>query len=328
MLIDNEVCSQLLALTQSKKILNIELIQGVWGGYGQLLRITFLEGEVNSVVLKLINTPQPDDHPKGWNTNHSHQRKLNSYCVESYWYQHYADLHDETDCKLPTCLLSEKNEQQQLLVLQDLSQCGFPIVKKTCTLKEAKVCLSWLAQFHILHLQRKPEGLWPTGSYWHLQTRPDELQHLQDLPLKQAANKIDNILSQCPFQTLIHGDAKLANFCFSEDGKKVAAVDFQYVGAGCAMKDVILFISSAVQPEDCPLQAPILVNHYFEALNQAALSANLDGQEIEKAWRPLYTIAWADFQRFVKGWSPDHWKINSYTEALTKQALDKINGSE
>ena len=28
----------------------------------------------------------------------------------------------------------------------------------------------------------------------------------------------------------------------------------------------------------------------------------------------IYALAWADFQRFVKGWSPEHWKINEYTE--------------
>ncbi|EQM44960.1 hypothetical protein D042_4748 [Vibrio parahaemolyticus NIHCB0757] len=48
---------------------------------------------------------------------------------------------------------------------------------------------------------------------------------------------------------------------------------------------------------------------------------NLDPDEVEHEWRPLFAVAWADFQRFVKGWSPDHWKINPYTEALTRRAL-------
>ncbi|MEH6453948.1 MAG: choline kinase, partial [Psychromonas sp.] len=41
-------------------------------------------------------------------------------------------------------------------------------------------------------------------------------------------------------------------------------------------------------------------------------------------WRPLYAIAWADFQRFIKGWSPQHWKITPYTEQLKQQALDSL----
>ena len=321
MLITNRLKNKLLKIINGKKITNIQLVQGAWGGYGQLLRISSTNSQYKSVIVKLINTPQPSTHPKGWNTDLSHRRKLTSYQVESYWYQHYAEMHQQEHCYLPRCIYAGTDEKQQILVLEDLSEKGFPIVKQRCSLIEAKACLTWLAEFHTLHLQRPPEGLWPTGSYWHLATRPDELYHLQDPDLKAAAAHIDKILLECPFQTLIHGDAKLANFCFSENGKHVAAVDFQYVGRGCGMKDVILFISSALQPKDCDQHAPLLVNHYFDALKQACAKRNVDGKQLESVWRPLYCIAWADFQRFVKGWSSNHWKINSYSESLTAQAL-------
>ncbi|PKF60696.1 choline kinase [Psychromonas sp. psych-6C06] len=315
---------KLLQLNKSDEINHLELIQGVWGGYGQLIRVSFSQGVHKSLVIKLINTPQPNRHPKGWNTAISHQRKLNSYQIESYWYQHYANKLQQTDCRVPRCLWIDQSERQQVLVLEDLSVAGFPRVKKHCSLTEAKTCLSWLAQFHVIHLQKKPAGLWPTGSYWHLATRPDELHVLQDKALKKAAISLDQCLAQTPYQTLIHGDAKLANFCFSENGEQVAAVDFQYVGQGCGMKDVILFISSAVIPEHCAQLAPILVDHYFEALQKATVNTEFNGQQLTDAWRPLYAIAWADFQRFVKGWSPNHWKINDYTETLTLQALDSL----
>lgn len=325
MIINKALTEKLLNLTNSNSITNISLIQGVWGGYGQLLRITLAEGIIDSVILKQVNTPKPKQHPKGWNSNQSHQRKLISYNVESYWYQYYGQMHLDQDCYIPRCIFSEKTADQQLLILEDLTTAGFPIVKKSCSLMEAKTCISWLAKFHFLHLQRKPTGLWPTGSYWHLATRPDELSNLQDIPLKIAANKLDKLLSECAFQTLIHGDAKLANFCFSEDGRQVAAVDFQYVGAGCGMKDIILFISSAIAPEDCEEQAPLLVEHYFNDLRALALQANIEADELVSAWRPLYSIAWADFQRFIKGWSPDHWKINAYSESLTQHALGELD---
>ena len=92
-------------------------------------------------------------------------------------------------------------------------------------------------------------GLWECGSYWHLGTRPDELAALEDGPLKTTAPLIDQALRQSQFQTIIHGDAKLANFCFARhhntaNGSTVAAVDFQYVGAGCGIKDVTYFLGS------------------------------------------------------------------------------------
>lgn len=84
MIISEYQKNRLLILTKSKNITDIQLIQGVWGGYGQLLRVKLSGGEIKSLVLKLINMPKPEDHPKGWNTKLSHQRKLFSYQVEAY----------------------------------------------------------------------------------------------------------------------------------------------------------------------------------------------------------------------------------------------------
>ncbi len=155
---------------------------------------------------------------------------------------------------------------------------------------------------------------------------PDELEALEDLPLKLAAKAIDLKLKEAPFQTLVHGDAKLANFCFSPDDSLAAAVDFQYVGKGCAMKDVALFISSAVEPEACAALEQPLLDEYFAALEEALsiYQPDIDAQEVEAAWRPMFEFAWADFQRFVKGWSPSHWKINPYTESVKERALNSL----
>lgn len=85
------------------------------------------------------------------------------------------------------------------------------------------------------------DTLWKQGTYWHLSTRPEELAKMLDSPLKQHASHIDEKLDECSFKTIVHGDAKLANFCFTKSGTKSAAVDFQYVGGGCGMKDVAYF---------------------------------------------------------------------------------------
>ncbi len=317
---------KLITLTNATALSRIEIIQGVWGGYGQLYRAHFVDGEVNSVVVKQISLPQPSEHPKGWNTQRSHQRKLASYQVELNWYQYYAK-HCPPLCPVAEVLAVEQSDTDILLVLSDLTQQGFPVVKQSATLEEVKVCIRWLARFHAKHLGVQADELWKTGAYWHLETRPDEFAAMPDSPLKQAASQLNQRLLQCKYQTLVHGDAKLANFCFSTDGSRVAAVDFQYVGQGCGMKDLILFISSCIPPEQCQKLEQQLIDYYFAQLSEAlnSVQPQINPALIEKEWRPLYAIAWADFQRFVTGWSPKHWKINPYTEQLTERALQQIN---
>ncbi|MDH3998677.1 MAG: ecdysteroid 22-kinase family protein, partial [Desulfuromonadales bacterium] len=268
------------------------------------------------------------DHPRGWNTDLSHQRKLRSYQVEQAWYQSYSQRCDEF-CYVPQCLAVETLGDEVVILLEDLDASGFSQRRDSVSADELAACLHWLANFHATFMGVEPQGLWPQGTYWHLETRPDELEALDDLPLKQAAAAIDETLRQCRYQTLVHGDAKLANFCFSPDGKRVAAVDFQYVGGGCGMKDVAYFIGSCLSESECERQQERLLDCYFAALSEALQrsGSKVDAKALEAEWRKLFPIAWADFHRFLKGWSPDHWKLNDYSERLTRRVVDGLSES-
>ena len=216
------------------------------------------------------------------------------------------------------------------MVLEDLDASGFPVRKSSVFIIEMQVCLKWLANFHAIFMGRGPAGLWPVGTYWHLDTRPDELDVMEDVGLKQAATRIDQILRLSPYQTFVHGDAKLANFCFSPDGQQVAAVDFQYVGGGCGMKDVAYFIGSCLHEEDCERYEEELLDWYFACLKEALVKrkSTIDPAGIEENWRTLFPVAWADFHRFLKGWSPNHWKINGYSERITRDVVARLNSGD
>ena len=244
--------------------------------------------------------------------------------MERRWYQEYAGLADDF-CRVPYSYQAVEEGNELLLIMEDLNACGFHIRLNPdeVSLEHAKSCLSWLAHFHGRFMEVAPRGLWPVGTYWHLDTRPDEWERMENIPLKQAAKGIDERLKNARYQTIVHGDAKLANFCFSETGA-VAAVDFQYVGRGCGMKDVAYFISSCFDEEACEEYEEMLLNHYFQQL-EIAMDNHIDYQHIKEEWGWLCAYAWADFYRFLDGWSPRHWKMHDYSKRLTRQVIDELN---
>ena len=318
----------ILQATGATDLVETETIQSLWSGYGKVVRIKLINASIETVVVKFVRYPDAGNHPRGWNTNRSHERKLKSYQVEAAWYSHWSDRCSDP-CRIPHCYALETKGEESLMVLEDLDRAGFPLRKSNVSHIEIETCLSWLANFHATFMGETPTELWDQGTYWHLSTRPDELAALDDGELKQAASQIDKALNESPFQTFVHGDAKLANFCFSQDGDRVAAVDFQYVGGGCGMKDIAYFIGSCIHENDCEQFEHRLLKTYFRHLKEAIerLGKSIDFEVLEADWRKLYPFAWADFHRFLKGWSPGHWKLNNYSERLARKVVDESKRS-
>ena len=247
-MLSDRVKEIVLESTNSSDVIKLEEIQKLWSGYGKIIRLKLENSEEPTVILKHIVLPKSNNHPRGWDTNNSHQRKLNSYQVEINWYNQWSKRCKE-GCRVAKSFASISHEGGFVIVLEDLDSSGYPIRKSHLSLNEVKVCVGWLANFHATFINNNPDELWPKGTYWHLATRPDELQEMNSGPLKDAAYQIDSILNNCKYKTIAHGDAKVANFCFSKDLNSVAAVDFQYVGGGCGMKDLIYLLGSCLTGE-------------------------------------------------------------------------------
>ena len=320
---NSDTADKILQRLGAQSITNKEVIQELWSGYGEILRLEIDHGTRPSVVLKLIDLTGQDAHPRGWNTNLSHQRKLKSYQVESFWYSDWVK-ENNFKFKIPSCLFTDSNDRQQLILLDDLNYEGFPVRRDSLNFSEIKVVLKWLAQFHGEFYNQKPVGLWEEGSYWHLGTRPDEWNDMTSGSLKNAAQVISDRLKNAKHQTIIHGDAKLANFCFSDDSKQVAAVDFQYVGGGCGMKDVAYFVGSCMSEKQLEQHESEILNFYFTELSNSVSIPINDFLELEEEWRELYSWAWADFERFLLGWMPTHAKLNGYSSRMTKRVIRSI----
>lgn len=317
--------TEIAKLTKSDKAYEIDQIQSLWSGYGKIVRVGLEGGLLKSVIAKHIVLPTKTNHPKGWNTSFSHQRKVKSYQVEANWYKNYSDLCND-NYRFPKCYGEKTEEGERLIVLEDLDTLGYSVRKSHLTIDETKLCLKWLANFHAKFMEQQPDGLWQVGTYWHLATRPDELEAMDEGKLKDNAFKLDNILNDCKYKTIVHGDAKVANFCFNDNENKVAAVDFQYVGGGCGIKDVVYLLGSCLTELECEQHEKEMLSHYFSVLENA-LGKNgnrLNFNKLKNEWSDLYVFAWTDFTRFLMGWMPTHQKLNSYSEKLMLEALSKL----
>jgi hypothetical protein len=294
-------------VTGAREAERAERVQSLWGGYGEVLRVRLRGADVPSVIVKWIEPPPGRDR--------SHARKLRSYAVERAWYGGLAARCDPS-CRVPRCWAAEPTDRGWRFLLEDLDAAGFPGRREQLGKVELDACLRWLACFHARFLGEAPEGLWETGTYWHLATRPDELAALHEPALREAAAAIDARLASAAHQSLVHGDAKPANFCFAPDGRDVACVDFQYVGPGCGVKDVSYFLFGATgwgrsEPGEAPL------DRYFTHLRAAlAARSDVDAAAVEREWRALYPLARADFLRFYAGWAPSPRSIEQYRRAL------------
>ena len=106
-------------------------------------------------------------------------------------------------------------------------------------------------------------------------------------------------------------DGLRTNFNF-RDGKRggedtgeppVSAVDFQYTGVGVGVVD-LQYLLTAFPPVDGLSQHEVaLIDHYFHVLQAPS--------DVEEEWRALYSVAVADFQRFLAGWGGGSWRHRS-----------------
>ena len=295
------------SLTGASSARRLGRIASVWSGYGEVVRYALEGAQHSSVVVKHV--------VPGRGKGRSHDRKLRSYEVEQAWYRGWAERCGP-GCRVPVGLHLEHGGGERLFIFEDLDATGFPVHSEQPSRQQLDTCLRWLAAFHATFLGERPRGLWKMGTYWHLKTRPDEHRNMARGRLRDAAAAIDAKLNGARYQTIVHGDAKPANFQFTRDGRRAAAVDFQYVGGGCGMKDVAYLLAGE---DRSTVQRGL--DRYFEAL-RAAVQGH-DPAALEAEWRALYPWAWADLQRFLGGWAPG-WRFQRHELAYTKQVIDAL----
>jgi hypothetical protein len=334
---------QSFILSNNSKIQKITKIQSLWAGYGSILKIKHEDNQ--SFIIKYV---LPPDDPT--ETKKHREWKLKTYKVEEAFYKNYqnnSDVPGFENWRTAKFYGSESFDTEtgfkMVFRLEDLDDSGYPGRfgnQSNLSVEQVKPVLAWLAGFHASFMDKIDENnenehntypdLWEFGSYWNLKTRIDQWEKLPESELKRKSSKIDNIIKNSKFQTLLHGDAKTMNFCFHKTENEVSAVDFQYVGKGPGIRDVWYLFSSCLEDTGKidlykgKAGEAVLLEFYFSELKTRLNWSDSLFEKLEKEYRELYPVCIADFERFVRGAWPDHYKLTDYTKKVTEGVCAKL----
>ena len=125
----------ILKATGAKEMHQVEVIQSLWSGYGSIIRYGLTGCKLKTVIVKHVRLPDAANHPRGWNTDISHLRKIKSYQVETVWYTQWSSATNNS-CRIPTCYAVETLGDEVCIVLEDLDAVGFPIRKSEVSKEE------------------------------------------------------------------------------------------------------------------------------------------------------------------------------------------------
>mmetsp|Transcript_29587 Transcript_29587/g.48824 ORF Transcript_29587/g.48824 Transcript_29587/m.48824 type:complete len:321 (-) Transcript_29587:26-988(-) len=279
---------------------SVSSIARLWGGMGQVYRVSSKDGDF---VVKYMDPRRVSSSSIG------DQRKLDSYVVESTFYRDYCEDLISKGVGLARFLHVEREGNRTILCLS--------VLENAPNDDYYELVLEWLAHFHAATWQSECRGLQEIGTYWHLDTRPDEWDGMSSCGwegrLKRAARAIDEFLKdETSIQSCVHGDVKDANVMW--DGHAVAMCDFQYVGRGCPLKDLCYFLCSNGVADD---------EEYVDVYYQKLCSKIKDSPPPNrKEFDKVLELCYCDYLRFMCGWG--QWG-SDITKRVIKM-LDKLDG--
>mmetsp|Transcript_11873 Transcript_11873/g.30124 ORF Transcript_11873/g.30124 Transcript_11873/m.30124 type:complete len:336 (+) Transcript_11873:112-1119(+) len=303
-----------LALARSadpevKSITSVSQIATLWGGMGSIVRLKCqVEGpnESITIIAKRIRCSNP--------RSFGDRRKAASYQVEASFYGSDACLElSEKDicCK---GLHTDDDGNGSITILMN------PLPNQSLHYMEgdvAKAAVRSVARLHAYFwgdsksTQAVEEiGLAAQGTYWYLDTRPDEYEYMDgrrgiSRKLKKAAFGIDRALKEHEYQTICHGDLKACNMSMSEDPSYVTFVDFQYLGRACPAKDIAyLFVCGMdIDADFEERQEEELLSLYIDELAANGVGENKDAPlpTVEKLKIAL-DLSYCDLYRWMLGW--------------------------
>jgi aminoglycoside phosphotransferase (APT) family kinase protein len=363
----NDVCNHIAIHDASD--LHIQTMCSLWAGMGHIYKIDIpqnnqdknmkvsrrktsmgVETSMMTMIIKHIVLPK---NPS--NQTLSNQRKTDSYYVEANFYEKLAPvLISKYNVSVPIPYLIERPSAPNAIPIPSvtykklhgnemiiaMSYIENDRTKKYTRKQQRDAVLTWLANFHAVFwgTEKADEavrtyGLQPEGSYWYLNTRPDEHNEMSNTGwmgrLKLAARAIaDYLQHRDPYQCIIHGDAKEANIIYatteSDNNQKISTcmatfVDFQYCGKGSFTKDLVYYLMRFDDKDDDNMDDAI--EFYLMQLSKQ-LPSTVIAPTLEELQISL-SLAYCDLYRFTIGWG--NWGSNNRPNHRVVTILNQLD---
>lgn len=289
------------------------LIQGVWGGFGQVFSAIW-KGQ--PVVVKHYAWHNPDEIEDPIQKE-GLLRKINSYNNELAFY----NSHFQKGAKAAQLLGLNRTETSMMLILDD----GKSLISEASHRLNEVGIASILQMLAELHASTLLEAWGTEGNYWHYGTRKAEWHRIRHPWLKSNAGLINQKLQAAKYTCLIHGDSKPSNYLTSNEPNKIVALDFQYFGKGIGVMDLVCFCSGVI-PENDLAGFHVYLTQYFAYLEAALEGVNSPHsyQKIKEEWASLIPLVWADYARFLEGWAPGSFKLGKLVDLMVARAQELL----
>jgi hypothetical protein len=351
MMDDEDILNTTNISLKTNDVVNLQhrTLCNLWAGCGQIIEVTVQNHP--SIIIKRISMPK-DCHSIG------NSRKKASYICETNFYRHLAQHLNSIGCTVPIPLhLKSDSEGRNITIAMSKLEGS----SGTPSWQHSSSFMRWLANLHSEYWGNDRAdkavalGIQEQGTYWYLETRPDELDaipnHGWEGKLKQAASRIDMYLKRddC-FPTVVHGDAKLANILFqyveeeepstssnnnnnnndndndNDNGDdnvlqcKPLVYDFQYCGKASCGKDLAKFLTCGTNAKD---EEALLQLYHQELIGHLRKKWNMDDSELPSYERLaiVVDISICDLGRFMAGWG--WWGIDRKQKIM--KVLDQLD---